>query len=109
MPLTLRRRYLLGTLLGLCGLWLNEATVPLLTQETPQFVFGGAAVLVCFVSLGTGPGLLSALISLLHLLAPRDAAALATLVSVVEAWAACLLYRRYGRLVFESGSGAGGG
>src|SRR5258708_2018598 len=51
MPLTLRRRYLLGTLLGLCGLWLNEATVPLLTQETPQFVFGGAAVLVCFSSL----------------------------------------------------------
>jgi diguanylate cyclase (GGDEF)-like protein len=100
MPLTLRRRYLLGALLGLCGLWLNEATVPLLTQETPQFVFGGAAVLVCFVSLGTGPGLLSALISLLHLLAPRDAAALATLVYVVEAWAACLLYRRYGSLVF---------
>jgi diguanylate cyclase (GGDEF)-like protein len=100
MPLTLRRRYVLGALLGICGLWLNEATVPLLTQGTPQFVFGGAAVMVCFVSLGTGPGLLCALISLLHLLAPRDAAALATLVYVVEAWAACLLYRRYGSLVF---------
>jgi diguanylate cyclase (GGDEF)-like protein len=100
MPLTLRRRYVLGALLGVCGLWLNEATVPLLTQGTPQFVFGGAAVMVCFVSLGTGPGLLCALISLLHLLAPRDAAALATLVYVVEAWAACLLYRRYGSLIF---------
>ncbi|HXB54124.1 MAG TPA: EAL domain-containing protein [Vicinamibacteria bacterium] len=100
MPLTLRRRYLLGALLGLCGLWLNEVTVPLLTQGTPQFVFGGAAVMVCFVSLGTGPGLMAALISLLHLLAPRNAAALATLVYVVEAWAACLLYRRYGSLVF---------
>src|SRR5258708_2398088 len=100
MPLTLRRRYLIGALLGVCGLWLNEATVPLLTQGTPEFVFGGAAVMVCFVSLGTGPGLLCALISLLHLLAPRNAAALATLVYVVEAWAACLLYRRYGSLVF---------
>jgi diguanylate cyclase (GGDEF)-like protein len=100
MPLSLRRRYLLGVLLGLCGLWLNEVTVSLLTRETPQFIFGGAAVLVCFVSLGTGPGLVAALISLLRLLQPGDAAALATVVYVVEAWAACLLYRRYGSLVF---------
>ena len=99
MPLSPRGRYLLGSLLGLCGFWLNEATVSLLTQETPPFEFGGAAILVSFVSLGTGPGLLSALVSLTGLVARGAPADLAAVIFVVEAWATCLLYRRFGSLV----------
>jgi diguanylate cyclase (GGDEF)-like protein len=94
------RRYLIAALLGLLGLWLNQATVSLLTQETPQFVLGGSVVLISFVTLGTGPGLLTALLSLASFLGVPDAVNLATLVYVVEAWSACLLYRRFGSLIF---------
>jgi diguanylate cyclase (GGDEF)-like protein len=93
------RRYLVAALLGLLGLWLNRISVPLLSPETPSFVLGGSVVLISFVSLGTGPGLLSALLSLGSLLAEPGAANLANLVHVVEAWAACLLYRRLGSLI----------
>jgi diguanylate cyclase (GGDEF)-like protein len=99
MPLP-SRRYLVAVLLGLVGLWLNQATVSLLTQETPQFVLGGSVVLLSFVALGTGPGILTALLSLASFLAHPDAVNLATLVYLVEAWAACLLYRRFGSLIF---------
>jgi diguanylate cyclase (GGDEF)-like protein len=94
------RRYLIAALLGLAGLWLNKATVSLLTQETPQFVLGGSVVLISFVALGTGPGILTALLSLAGFLATLEAVNLATLVYLVEAWAACLLYRRFGSLIF---------
>jgi len=94
------RRYLVAVLLGLVGLGLNRATVSLLTQETPQFVLGGSVVLISFVALGTGPGILAALISLAAFLATPEAVNLATLVYIVEAWAACLLYRRFGSLIF---------
>jgi diguanylate cyclase (GGDEF)-like protein len=99
MPLP-SRRYLIAVLLGLLGLWLNKATVPLLTQESPQFVLGGSLVLISFVALGTGPGILTALLSLASFLVILDAVNLATLVYLVEAWAACLLYRRFGSLIF---------
>jgi diguanylate cyclase (GGDEF)-like protein len=94
------RRYLIAALLGLLGLWLNKATVSLLTQETPQFVLGGSVVLISFVALGTGPGILTALLSLASFLATLEPVNLATLVYLVEAWAACLLYRRFGSLIF---------
>ena len=94
------RRYLVAALLGLVGLWLNRVSVSLLTPETPQFVLGGSVVLISFVSLGTGPGILSGVLSLGAFLAEPDAVNLATLVYVVEAWAACLLYRRFGSLIF---------
>jgi diguanylate cyclase (GGDEF)-like protein len=94
------RRYALALCLGVIGLGLNEAKVSLLTRETPQYVLGGSAVLVSFVSLGTGPGLLSALVSLLPFVLRADVAGAAALVLVVEAWGACLLYRRFGSLVF---------
>ncbi|HSD28834.1 MAG TPA: hypothetical protein VLL75_16150, partial [Vicinamibacteria bacterium] len=68
------RRYLVAALLGLVGLWLNRISVPLLSPETPSFALGGSVVLISFVSLGTGPGLLSALLSLGSLLAEPGAA-----------------------------------
>ena len=100
MPLSLRWRYGLALLLGLVGLGLNALPVYLLTRDTPPFAFGGAAVLLSFVSLGTGPGLLSALVSLAPSLATADALGLASLIALLEAWAATLLYRQFGSLVF---------
>ena len=99
MPLP-SRRYLFAAVLGLVGLWLNQATVSLLTEETPQFVLGGSVVLISFVALGTGPGILTFFVSLATFLATFDAVNVATLVYLVEAWAACLLYRRFGSLIF---------
>lgn len=93
-------RLLAGLALGLAGLALNQWPVPLLTEETPPFVFGGALVLVAFVFLGTGPGLLASLVSLSAFFAQPGAAGLATSVYVLEAWATYHLYRRYGSLVF---------
>jgi len=101
VPLTPRWRHGLALLLGLVGLALNELPVFLLTRETPPFLFGGAAVLLSFVSLGTAPGILSALVSIAPFLVRGDAEGLASLVVVVEAWAATLLYRRSGSLVFS--------
>ena len=46
MPLSLRWRYGLALFLGLVGLRLNDLPAFLLTQETPPFVFGWAAVLL---------------------------------------------------------------
>ena len=100
MPLSLRWRYGLALFLGLAGLCLNDAPVFLLTRETPPFAFGGALLLFSFVSLGTGPGLVSAAVCLAPLLARLDAESLAAAISLVEAWAACLLYRRFKSLVF---------
>lgn len=96
----LLQRYLLALLLGLVGLWLNEARVSFLTEGTPLFLLGEAAVMVSFVSLGTGAGLLSAAVSLIPLMDPHDATTLVTGAYAVEAWAACLLFRRFGSLVF---------
>jgi len=98
--LSLRWRYGLALLLGLIGLGLNALPVYVLTRDTPAFAFGGAAVLLSFVSLGTGPGLLSALVSVVPFLATADALGLASLIALLEAWAATLLYRQFGSLVF---------
>src|SRR5262249_26891185 len=100
VPQSLWRRHGLALCLGVIGLGLNLAKLSLLTPQTPQYVLGGSAVLVSFVGLGTGPGLLSALVSLLPFLLQGSAAGLATFVLVAEAWGACLLYRRFGSLVF---------
>jgi len=94
------RRYLVALLLGLVAFGLNHVPVSLLTAETPLFVFGGALVLVSFVGLGTGPGLLSATVALIPFVSAFDPVGLAALVYVLEAWAACLLYRRFGSLIF---------
>jgi diguanylate cyclase (GGDEF)-like protein len=94
------RRYGLALCLGVIGLGLDQVRLSLLIRETPLFLLGGAAVLVSFVGLGTGPGLLSAFVSLLPSLFRGDVTGLAAVVLVAEAWAACLLYRRFGSLVF---------
>ncbi len=87
--------------LGVFGLWLNQAPVYLLTRETPPFFFGSAPVFAAFVGLGTGPGLLAAVLSLLSSFARFDGQAVAALLYVLEAWVSCLLYRRFGSLVFS--------
>ena len=105
MPFSLLRwRYGLALVLGLIGLGLNALPIYLLTRDTPAFAFGGAAVLLSFVCLGTGPGLLSALVSLVPFLATGDALGLAALIAVLEAWVATLLYRQFGSLVFTVGA-----
>src|SRR5262245_33022260 len=102
VPSPAGRRYVLAVSLGLLGLWLNQAPVPLLTAETPPFLFGSAAVLAAFVGLGTGPGLMAAALSILGSAGREDGQAAATALPVVlEAWGSCLLYRRFGSLVFS--------
>ncbi len=101
MPLLLRRRYWLAVLLGVLGLWINQAPLHLLTRETPPFLFGSAPVFAAFVGLGTGPGLLAAVVSFFDSFARFDGQSLAALLHVLEAWVSCLLYRRFGSLVFS--------
>jgi diguanylate cyclase (GGDEF)-like protein len=101
VPLPLRRRYWLAVSLGVLGLWLNQTPVFPLTRETPPFLFGSAPVFAAFVGLGTGPGLLAAAVSFLDSFARLDGQFLAALLHVFEAWVSCLLYRRFGSLVFS--------
>src|SRR5690348_2267184 len=58
-----RRRYAAACVLGLLAALLNLVAVPLLSEETPEFLFGGALVLLAFVALGAGPGLVAAAIA----------------------------------------------
>ncbi len=104
MPHPSWRRLGLSCLLGLLGLALNRAPGELGLEQAPPFAPGGAFVLASFVGLGTGPGLLSALLAVLPLLARAPelgtAAPLLALLQVAEAWGSCLLYRRFGSLIF---------
>jgi diguanylate cyclase (GGDEF)-like protein len=102
VPTPVRSRYWLAVSLGVLGLWLNQAPVPLLTSDTPSFLFGSAPVLAAFVGLGTVPGLVAAIIALLASFGrPGGFAAATALLFVLEAWVSCLLYRRFGSLVFS--------
>src|SRR5262249_6148856 len=73
-------------------------------DQAPRFAPAGAFMLASFVSLGTGPGLLTAFLGVLPSLARLPElglpAALLALLAVAEAWGACLLYRRFGSLIF---------
>ena len=97
------RSYSLGVALGLVGLALNQISAPILTEETPQFLFGGAAVFLAFLWVGFGPGLLAGAISLVALWSRGDAAGWATAVYLVEAWGAYWIYLRVRSLVFAAG------
>ncbi|HVS64475.1 MAG TPA: ATP-binding protein [Thermoanaerobaculia bacterium] len=97
------RSYSIGVALGLVGLVLNQISAPILTEETPQFLFGGAAVFLAFLWVGFGPGLLAGAISLLALWSRGDAAGWATAVYLVEAWGAYWIYLRVRSLVFAAG------
>lgn len=55
--------WLMAGLLGIAALGTNLLRVPLLTSETPMFLFGGVFVLLAFVCLGRGKGLLVALVA----------------------------------------------
>lgn len=86
--------------LGLTAAAVNEFYFPLLTRETPSFLFGGAFVLIAFVRLGSGPGLLAVALSL----APNFAAGavpynLVIVIYVAEAWVAYFIYRRTTSLI----------
>src|SRR5437762_66577 len=64
-----RRRYAAACALGVLAALLNLVAVPLLSEETPEFLFGGALVLLAFVALGAGPGLVAAAIAAIPQLA----------------------------------------
>jgi PAS domain S-box-containing protein len=85
--------------LGALALALNLVEVSVLTEETPQFVFGGALVLVAFVLLGVGPGLLAAVISILRLVAGDAEVGWLVVIYVLEAWVAYLLWQRWRSLL----------
>ena len=86
-------------MLGALALALNRVEVSVLTEETPQFVFGGALVLVAFVLLGAGPGLLAAAISIMLLVAGDAEVGWLVVIYVLEAWVAYLLWQRWRSLV----------
>ena len=98
------RRLGLACLLGLLAAASSQTLGELALDEAPRFAPGGAFVLASFVGLGTGSGLLSALLGVLPALsrAPEMgmAAPLLALLMVAEAWGSCLLYRRFGSLIF---------
>ena len=92
-------RWGLAVALGVAALVLNQWTFPILTRETPNFIFGGIPVLVSFLALGPAPGILTALISLFafpiqDFWAAHPAAAVGLLIYVVEGLAVYYLYRR---------------
>ncbi|TVP55489.1 MAG: response regulator [Gemmatimonadales bacterium] len=92
-------RWGLALALGVAALILNQWTFPILTRETPNFIFGGIPVLVSFLALGPAPGILTALISLLafpiqDFWAAHPAAAAGLLIYVIEGLAVYYLYRR---------------
>ena len=104
MPHSSWRRLGLACLLGLLAAASSQTLGELALDEAPRFAPGGAFVLASFVGLGTGSGLLSALLGVLPALsrAPEMgmAAPLLALLMVAEAWGSCLLYRRFGSLIF---------
>ncbi len=96
-----RRLYRVGLalLLGGIGAAVNLWTVPILTEDTPNFFFGGIPVLLAFIGLGPRLGLLAGALSLLpFLLDPwwtlHPAPAIGTLIYLVEGLAIYHLYRR---------------
>ncbi|RMH21928.1 MAG: hybrid sensor histidine kinase/response regulator [Gemmatimonadetes bacterium] len=98
------RDWLIAAVLGGLALLLNQWKVPLLTEETPTFLFGGAVVLVAFARCGLGPGLLAAALSLAdNFLALPAAHEAATVVYLVEGVVAALLYRRLRSLILAVG------
>jgi diguanylate cyclase (GGDEF)-like protein len=106
VPQTAWWRPALACLLGLLGLVFSEPSVELQLEAAPSFAPGGAFVFASFVGLGTGPGLLSALIAALPLLTSTPQlgppAVLFALLRIAEPWGTCLLYRRFGSLVFAA-------
>jgi diguanylate cyclase (GGDEF)-like protein len=101
VPLSQPRRYWVAVSLGALGLWFNQFPFSPLTRETPPFFFGSATVFAAFVGLGTGPGLLAVVVSQLAAFTRLDGQSVAALLYVLEAWVSCLLYRRFGSLVFS--------
>ena len=97
-------RTTLALFFGLLALVLRETSAPFTLDDPPRFAPGGALVLASFVGLGTGPGLVTALVSVLGLLAQAPAlgpaAVFFAMIGVAEAWGGCLLYRRFGSLIF---------
>ncbi len=100
---SVRQRYAAACGLGILAALLNIIAVPLLSEETPEFLFGGACVLLAFVLFGTGPGLLAAAIGaipqVVQILPDVPALAIAYLVYPLEALVAYRLWRRFGSLV----------
>jgi diguanylate cyclase (GGDEF)-like protein len=98
-----RRRYATACVLGVLAALLNLVAVPLLSEETPEFLFGGALVLLAFVALGAGPGLLAAAIAAIPqvalILPDVPALGVAYLVYPLEALLTYLFWRRAGSLV----------
>jgi len=53
----------LAVALGFGAAGLDTLGLPMLSPETPLFVFGSSLVFVAFLSLGLGPGLVAVLIA----------------------------------------------
>jgi hypothetical protein len=85
---------LFAAALGLAGLALNYLSVPILGEETPEFVFGGAPVLLVFAVLGPRYGAFAGLLSLLPMLLRFDPAGFASLVYLIEFLIVFWLYAR---------------
>jgi PAS domain S-box-containing protein len=89
----------LGLLLGALALLVNHFAVPLLSEETPKFIFGGALVLVAYVRLGPEAGVLAAIVSIGATIARFDGRGAAALTYVAMWWATTALSRRARGLV----------
>ena len=100
-PLPLRS--LLGALsLGLMALLVNQEwllNVPIISEETPRFLFGGPFVLLAFVAFGWRLGLVAAVISLADNLVSMNPPQVVAAIYILEAAFAYAIFRRYGSLI----------
>ena len=93
--------YAWAIVFGLAALGINQWIVRLLAADSPAFFFGGALVLIAFVKLGTGPGIVASLISFISFFARGDVVGYVTALYVLEAFVAYQLNRRYHSLILS--------
>jgi hypothetical protein len=87
-------RYVAALALGALAVAINRFPVPLLGADASSFFFGGAFILLAFARLGTGPGILCAVVALSHELLRFDALGFSALLYVVEGYSVVAISRR---------------
>jgi diguanylate cyclase (GGDEF)-like protein len=92
-----------GLALGLLGLALHVLVpLPLLGQGAPPALLGAAPVLLAFLLLGNGPGLLAGILLVAAWLVPWSEVSLVHTLVPLEAFCVAWLTRRWGSAIFAA-------
>lgn len=84
---------------GLLAFAVDRQGFPLLSPEAPELTFGAALVVLAFVVLGGGPGLLAGFVAFGSDLLPFSAASPFAVLHLLEAWVVYRLFRRWRSVV----------